>query len=195
MYLMDAAVKMQEIRLDFQSKWRLATCTEELGQIMLWQGEVAWAVQLCAVAETIRAAHGYDTVAGRKHESYERMLTKARRLLGEKAFEIIWADGQTMTLQQVITAKVPLPWLARESQVGTFIPSSSTIEAGRHNKLTTREAEVLCLLANGLSNGQIAAELGLSPYTVNKHTQSIYGKLSVNSRSAATRYAIEHRLL
>jgi DNA-binding NarL/FixJ family response regulator len=54
---------------------------------------------------------------------------------------------------------------------------------------------VLRLLAQGLSNNQIAELLVLSPYTVNKHTQSIYGKLSVNSRSAVTRYAVEHHLL
>jgi DNA-binding CsgD family transcriptional regulator len=56
--------------------------------------------------------------------------------------------------------------------------------------LTEREVEVLRLLAQGLSNNQIAELLVLSPYTVNKHTQAIYGKLSVNSRSTATRYAI-----
>jgi DNA-binding NarL/FixJ family response regulator len=61
--------------------------------------------------------------------------------------------------------------------------------------LTAREVEVLRLLARGLSNNQIAELLVLSPYTVNKHTQSIYSKLFVNSRSAATRYAIEHHIL
>ena len=54
---------------------------------------------------------------------------------------------------------------------------------------------MLRLLAQGLSNNEIAELLVLSPFTVNKHTQSIYGKLAVKSRSAATRYAIEHQLL
>jgi DNA-binding NarL/FixJ family response regulator len=49
-------------------------------------------------------------------------------------------------------------------------------------------------MAQGLSNHQIAERLVLS-HTVNKHTQSIYGKLRVNSRTAATRYALEHSLL
>lgn len=62
-------------------------------------------------------------------------------------------------------------------------------------KLTTREIEVLRLLAAGLSNNQIAERLSVSPFTVNRHAQSIYNKLGVNSRCAATRFAIEHQLL
>jgi DNA-binding NarL/FixJ family response regulator len=61
-------------------------------------------------------------------------------------------------------------------------------------ELTTREIEVLRLLAMGLSNKQIAERLVLSPHTVSGHIQSIFGKLALKSRSAATRYALEHHL-
>jgi len=63
-----------------------------------------------------------------------------------------------------------------------------------YEELTAREIEVLRLLTTGLSNSQIAARLVLSPHTVNGHIQSIYGKLGLNSRSAATRFALEHHL-
>jgi predicted ATPase/DNA-binding CsgD family transcriptional regulator len=65
----------------------------------------------------------------------------------------------------------------------------------RPGGLTVRECEVLRLLAMGLSNKQIAEQLVLSPFTVNRHTQSIYDKLGISSRSAATRFAVEHQLL
>ncbi len=65
----------------------------------------------------------------------------------------------------------------------------------RPGGLTARECEVLRLLAMGLSNKQIAEQLVLSPFTVNRHTQSIYDKLGISSRSAATRFAVEHQLL
>ncbi len=61
-------------------------------------------------------------------------------------------------------------------------------------ELTAREVEVLQLLAQGLSNKQIAKQLILSPHTVSGHIQSIFGKLALNTRSAATRYALEHHL-
>ena len=60
--------------------------------------------------------------------------------------------------------------------------------------LTAREVEVLRLLAGGMTDLQIAEKLVLSPRTVHAHISSIYSKLGVTSRSAATRYAIEHGL-
>jgi len=62
-----------------------------------------------------------------------------------------------------------------------------TVSAG----LTAHEAEILRLLEQGLTDVQVAAQLAVSPYTVNKHLASIYSKLGITSRSAATRYVIE----
>lgn len=58
-----------------------------------------------------------------------------------------------------------------------------------------REIEVLRLVATGLSNKQIAERLVISTSTVDTHIQSIFHKLDVSSRSGATRYAVEHRLV
>src|SRR6266567_137038 len=56
-------------------------------------------------------------------------------------------------------------------------------------------AEVLRLVAQGLTDVQVAELLVISPRTVNWHLTSIYSKLQVSSRCAATRYAIEHQLI
>ncbi len=61
--------------------------------------------------------------------------------------------------------------------------------------LTAREVEVLRLVAQGLSDAQVAEQLVISPRTVNFHLTSLYGKLGVSSRAAATRYAIEQHLV
>jgi DNA-binding NarL/FixJ family response regulator len=61
--------------------------------------------------------------------------------------------------------------------------------------LTEREVEVLRLVAQGLTNAQVAEKLVVSVTTVNAHLRSIFSKLSVPSRSAATRFAIEHQLV
>jgi len=55
--------------------------------------------------------------------------------------------------------------------------------------------EVLRLVAQGLTSAQIAEQLVIGVVTVNFHVRSIYSKLGVSSRSAATRYAIEHHLV
>jgi DNA-binding CsgD family transcriptional regulator/Tfp pilus assembly protein PilF len=64
----------------------------------------------------------------------------------------------------------------------------------RYNGLTEREIEVLRAVAQGLTDTQVAERLVISPRTVHSHLNSIYSKLGITSRSAATRYAIEHHL-
>lgn len=60
--------------------------------------------------------------------------------------------------------------------------------------LTAREAEVLRLLAAGLSNGEIAQELVISEHTVKTHINHVFAKTSSRDRAQAIRYAHEHRL-
>lgn len=61
--------------------------------------------------------------------------------------------------------------------------------------LTDREAEVLALVAAGMSNRRIATELSLSEKTVARHLNNIFLKIEVSSRAAATAYAYENKLV
>ncbi len=63
------------------------------------------------------------------------------------------------------------------------------------DRLTSREVNVLKLVSVGLTNRQIAQRLGLSSRTIDAHLRSIFGKIGVGSRSAATRWAVEHGLI
>ncbi|HUG64114.1 MAG TPA: LuxR C-terminal-related transcriptional regulator [Gaiellaceae bacterium] len=67
----------------------------------------------------------------------------------------------------------------------------------RHSShgLTPRELDVLRLVASGISNKQIAAELVISEHTVARHVQNIFAKLDVSSRTAAASFAFEHQLV
>jgi ATP/maltotriose-dependent transcriptional regulator MalT len=175
-------------------KWVLASSLEGLGEIALAEGQAAWTVRLFASADAARATNGYYSPVFLDQPYYDRTLAAARAQLGETAFAAAWEEGRAMTPQEVITAGVetqPLEGAKKGSKAQPLPGRAADLPGG----LTPREVEVLCLLARGLSNNEIAELLVLSPYTVNKHTQSIYGKLAVNSRSAATRYAIEHQLL
>ena len=67
--------------------------------------------------------------------------------------------------------------------------------AGDPGGLSTRELQVLRLLASGQSNKAIAAELVLSKRTIDRHVSNIFTKLRVSSRAAATAYAYEHQLI
>ena len=60
--------------------------------------------------------------------------------------------------------------------------------------LTARELEVLALVAEGHTDADVADQLVVSLRTVHAHLRSIYRKLDLHTRSAATRYAIQHGL-
>jgi DNA-binding NarL/FixJ family response regulator len=60
----------------------------------------------------------------------------------------------------------------------------------KSSELTTREAEVLQLIAEGFSNKQIASELTISIKTVEKHRQQVMNKLNIHDAAGLTRYAI-----
>ncbi|MEM7156710.1 MAG: response regulator transcription factor [Myxococcota bacterium] len=70
-------------------------------------------------------------------------------------------------------------------------PATTTVPEVDVEPLTARETEVLELVASGLSNRQIAAELGISAHTVKFHVNAILGKLDVHSRTEAVVRAMQ----
>jgi DNA-binding NarL/FixJ family response regulator len=61
--------------------------------------------------------------------------------------------------------------------------------------LSERQVQVLRLLAQGLSNRQIAERLVVSPRTAEHHVQDVYAKIGSSSRAAAALFAVEHQLI
>ncbi len=86
------------------------------------------------------------------------------------------------------------PALARANALSSAVarrtPRRPTFPAG----LSVREVDVLRLVALGLTNPQVAGQLSVSRRTVEQHLRSIYGKLGVSSRAAATRFAVTNGL-
>jgi DNA-binding NarL/FixJ family response regulator len=60
--------------------------------------------------------------------------------------------------------------------------------------LSPREAQILRLIARGLTNRTIAREVGIAPRTADQHVHNIFVKVGVRSRAEAVRYAVEHEL-
>jgi predicted ATPase/DNA-binding CsgD family transcriptional regulator len=170
-----------------------ASCMEGLACVIAAQGEGLWAALLWGASESLRDSMSMP-IAPVLRADYEREVAAARLQVGERAFVAAWTQGRTMTPEQALTtwerAKTASP-TAREQLVPLRLKTALAYPAG----LTAREVEVLRLVAQGLSDAQVAEQLVISPRTVNWHLTSIYGKLQVSSRSAATRFAVEHRLV
>jgi DNA-binding NarL/FixJ family response regulator len=99
-----------------------------------------------------------------------------------------------MAPEQAIDYALALPEVAEAAppplESAPIVPSPPSYPAG----LTAREVEVLRLMAQGLPYAQIADQLVISRRTVNAHVTSIFSKLGVTTRAAATRIAIDHHL-
>jgi DNA-binding NarL/FixJ family response regulator len=68
-------------------------------------------------------------------------------------------------------------------------------EAPQGTRLTSRETEILQLIAEGHANKQIADVLGITVKTVEKHRQELMDKLNIHNIASLTRYAVSHRLI
>jgi ATP/maltotriose-dependent transcriptional regulator MalT len=116
---------------------------------------------------------------------------RARTLIAQACAQIGDADTAALELDAARDAFFRLgaaPDLARLDSLARKRPR------GDHG-LTSREVEVLRLIARGRSNRETATELVISERTVARHVQNIFAKLGVSSRAAASVFAAEHGLL
>jgi DNA-binding CsgD family transcriptional regulator len=122
--------------------------------------------------------------------TYERAIAAARSELGEDQFATAWSAGGSLTPEE--TNQEARAFLA--SLESAHRSSASVADAAAHG-LTRREMEVLRLVAVGRTNREIAGVLFISIPTVKRHLSTIFGKLDVPSRAAATAYAKTHHLI
>jgi DNA-binding CsgD family transcriptional regulator len=160
-------------------------------------GQPVSAARLYGYAESLRDTLG-TPLPPIDRSYYEQTVAAARARLDVVVFERAWAEGRAMSLEEATAAakqvKAPARIAPDSAPAPVEIASTSPTRSNPFG-LTRREIEVLRLVTQGLTYVQIAEQLIISPRTADAHLRSIYGKLGVTSRSAATRYAIEHKLV
>jgi predicted ATPase/DNA-binding CsgD family transcriptional regulator len=138
------------------------------------------AARLMAAAATWRISH--DEVHRLLPGDLEAQVVRLSRQFGEQAWTAAYAEGQRLSPTGVLDL------------ADHVIADLTSTLAERSTRLTTREMQVLRLLAAGLNNAAIAERLVLSPRTVHAHLRSIYNKLGVTSRTAAAHEAVQRNL-
>ena len=160
----------------------VAECLEGMGGVAAAEGRPSQAARLLGAANRLRDSIR-SPVPPPRIERIERTLALIHAGLGDDAFASAWADGTALTSDAAIAA-------ALEPGAAPAAPSAVPFGAG----LSTRELEVLRLLAEGRSDKEIAQALFISPHTVMRHVQHILAKLDVSSRTAAATLAVRHQL-
>ncbi len=168
--------------IEIGQQWGIPICLELLAGVAAAQKQPELAVRLFGLAERLRQSLSVP-VPPAFQEWRQVDVALARSQLDESTFAAAWAAGRLLSLEQAVTLLAQPPAVAAAPVV--------TFAFG----LTPREREVLHLVAQGLSDAQAAEKLVVSVRTVNAHLASIYSKLGVNSRTAAVRLAIDHKLV
>jgi ATP/maltotriose-dependent transcriptional regulator MalT len=169
------------IAADYGSDVMAAMSHYALGAVELAQHHASTALislrQSCQVWQAVNAP-------------YE--VARVRTLLGLACRELGDDDSASWELTTARDAFRRLGAAPDVARLSALIDAGSGRDAAG---LTSRELQVLRLVAEGKSNKAIAADLTLSERTVDRHVSNILMKLAVPSRTAATAYAYTHRLV
>ncbi|HEX5690449.1 MAG TPA: LuxR C-terminal-related transcriptional regulator, partial [Roseiflexaceae bacterium] len=174
--------------LEIGDRWIIVPCVADLAMLAGRRGDWFQAARLYGAQEAL-IGNTHSVLPAFFVGRHDRSKAEARAYLGSDRHALAVAEGQRLVAQGTALAWEQL--LNPE----TAAQSSSIAHSGPASTLSERERDVIRLLAQGLTNAQIATQLIISPFTVNAHLRNIYGKLELPSRPALIRYALEHQLI
>jgi predicted ATPase/DNA-binding CsgD family transcriptional regulator len=173
-------------RYRWLNRWFFPRVLEGVAHLAAAEGRAAQALRVAGAAAALRAAIGAEEEAPPFRAYVERRLERAWQALGEKAGAKAFEEGRALTPEAALS----------EARQALGHPEEETPARGTAGGLlSAREVEVLRLVAEGLTDGQVAERLYLSPRTVGQHLRSVYRKLGVSSRTAAARAAAGRGLI
>jgi len=165
----------------------LAEWLAAVPRLAILQGQLELAARLYGAAAALTDAVGVPLVVPPRHH-YRRSVDDLRAALGADTFAAAWASGRALPLDQAIAEALAV------TTESAAVPSTATSQVAL-SPLTAREREVLRLVADGLSDREIADRLCLSYRTVTSYVRNILTKLDLPSRTAAATFAVRHGLV
>jgi predicted ATPase/DNA-binding CsgD family transcriptional regulator len=159
----------------------LANVLETLAWMAAESGRHRPAATLLGCAEQVRGQSAV-TLMDLYRPQHDRSVTAIVHAIGEKAFDSAFARGRAMTIDEGVAFAVA------DEQAPKPAPS---VKAASDTELTRRQLEIAGLIAEDLTNRQIAARLFLSERTVETHITNMLNKLGLNSRVQLSRWLAE----
>jgi predicted ATPase/DNA-binding CsgD family transcriptional regulator len=183
----DLPLAARQLQASLAQRWAwmerrgIAESLAALAEVAVLAGRHEPALRLFGAAEALHREIGI-LVTWQFQERRAEARSTAQQALGRSAGAAAFEAGHVMPLAEAIDIAMSI--------AGAFAsgPGTDSATPDLHG-LTERELEVLRLLAGGNSDREIAESLFISPRTVSRHLQSIYGKLGVKSRTGASAQA------
>jgi DNA-binding CsgD family transcriptional regulator len=161
----------------------IAECWEGLAGVAATLDPVR-AARLLGAADALRERLGHP-LAPALHPRYAATLDIVRSALESAVFAAAWEAGRHLAVEQASAEARAVVKLSSSPEKSAHQQSVT-----RSHNLTTRELEVLRLVAAGHSDREIAAALYITRYTAMVHLKNIRRKLGVDSRAAVASYAV-----
>ena len=162
-----------------------------LARVAMATGQAEQSARLLGAVEAFDEAMGL-VLPPEEREQQDQIASAVRAALGEATFAAALNDGRTLTFDDVVAVGLTV---AQAAVASSDAGPAAHASAGAMGGLTRRELEVLRLLADGCSDRQIASALFISPKTAGHHVAHILAKFGVDSRTAATAYALRQGLV
>jgi len=202
-----AAVSLTEsIQLSLATGQRLAIARgiEAFAALAVLRDDLVTAAKLASAGSALRAALGQTASPGARRR-LDSLLESARQRLGAAAVTALVDEGEQLTPPEAVAfALRPRRDEPRAAPAAGPASGQASRTPARHGDaaagdsgaavLTVRELEIAALVARGLSNRGIAAELTISPATAARHVANIFGKLGFSSRAQVAAWAAEREL-
>ncbi len=176
-------VESLALQQDLGNSQGIAECLAGLGGTVAAAGRPDRAARIFAASGALLGQIGVP-LAPADEAAMDRDMAATRRRLGEPGWESAWAAGHVLSWEQAVELA-----LADDSDSTGGRPTAAPAPGPA---LSRREREVTALIARGLSNREISAELVIAEKTVGSHVEHIMTKLGLRSRTRIAVWAIEH---
>jgi DNA-binding NarL/FixJ family response regulator len=167
----------------------IAQALQELAAVAIEFGDMWLAARMLGASHELMASTHHAETEPWTFVNDGYLMAVARSALGDAEFSTAFGAGQALTLDDAVREAIEFS-PSHVAAEASGLPSPTDAPFG----LTPRELEVLRLMADGLTNQEIADTLFLSLRTVTTHVTGVLTKLTLPSRTSAVSYAIRHGL-
>ncbi|MGH2395646.1 MAG: tetratricopeptide repeat protein [bacterium] len=182
--LLDEALAIAE---ELDDPGIVAKCLRTYAEIARDLSQWEQATRLYAAADALRPV-GAGLVPRYVLADYERRVATLRSRLSAESFTRVWAEGRGMSM--------PLAAEYARAQTGIALPKVGAVPkwTSEKGRLSSREQEVAELVAQGLSNRDIAQRLVITKKTADHHVEHILDKLGFQSRAQIAAWVVTRKL-